>query len=88
MLALSLVGAPNRRIARVCRMDGHHKELGEALNLMVRALALLDKTEGAHEAGAHLDLAICRLRALHSIDKAPTGERGGTSTAKKRSPIS
>ena len=33
-----------------------------ALDLMVQALELIDATEGAGVAGAHLDLAIHRLR--------------------------
>lgn len=33
-----------------------------ALNLMVQALELIDASEGAGIAGAHLDLAIHRLR--------------------------
>lgn len=34
----------------------------EALELMERALNLIDAQEGAQDAGAHLDLAIHRLR--------------------------
>ena len=34
----------------------------EALAMMVDALALIDKAGGAEAAGAHLDLAIHRLR--------------------------
>lgn len=35
----------------------------EALKLMERALSLLDGNEGPEDAGAHLDLAIHRLKA-------------------------
>jgi hypothetical protein len=34
----------------------------EALQLMVEALRLLDENDGPHDAGAHLDDAIHRLR--------------------------
>jgi hypothetical protein len=34
----------------------------EALTLMVEALGLIDLSDGANVAGAHLDLAIHRLR--------------------------
>ena len=39
-------------------------EGAEALKLMEEALELLDRCDGAADIGAHLDLAICRLRAL------------------------
>jgi hypothetical protein len=42
--------------------DGPEGSAGKALNLMVQALELLDREGGAHVAGAHLDLAIHRLR--------------------------
>lgn len=35
-----------------------------ALSLMHEALTLLDQCKGTSEVGAHLDLAICRLRDL------------------------
>lgn len=35
----------------------------EALHLMERALGLIDGSRGAEDAGAHLDLAIHRLKA-------------------------
>lgn len=35
---------------------------GEALDLMERALALIDADSGPYDAGAHLDLAIHRLK--------------------------
>lgn len=38
------------------------QEGAAALDLMVRALELLDNCDGAMDVGAHLDLAICRLR--------------------------
>lgn len=34
----------------------------EALSLMEGALAILDRTDCSLDVGAHLDLAICRLR--------------------------
>lgn len=37
-------------------------ELRHALSLMETALSLIDKTETALDVGAHLDLAIQRLR--------------------------
>jgi len=50
-----------------------------ALNLMERALELLDRCDAAMDVGAHLDLAICRLReAIHSEEpsrnRPPPGE--------------
>lgn len=36
----------------------------EALSLMEEALAILDRTESNLDVGAHLDLAICRLREV------------------------
>jgi len=36
----------------------------QALELMERALALLDECDAAAEIGAHLDLAIQRLRSM------------------------
>lgn len=38
------------------------QEGAAALDLMERALELLDNCDGAIDVGAHLDLAICRLR--------------------------
>ena len=35
----------------------------EALDLMERALAMIDTSNGPEDAGAHLDLAIHRLKA-------------------------
>lgn len=50
-----------------------------ALNLMERALELLDRCDGAMDVGAHLDLAICRLREeIHGAEPpsscGPQGE--------------
>lgn len=42
-------------------------KVNEALNLMHKALKLLDANHGPHDVCAHLDLAINRLR--ESIDK-------------------
>jgi hypothetical protein len=40
-----------------------HENVDEALELMERALALIDAAGGPDDAGAHLDLAIHRLKA-------------------------
>jgi len=42
--------------------DGSRSQAVSALALMEQALGLLDEADFAHEAGADLDLAICRLR--------------------------
>ena len=39
------------------------KNADEALDLMERALGLIDASSGPEDAGAHLDLAIHRLKA-------------------------
>ena len=39
-----------------------------ALSLMEEALALLDRDDFALDVGAHLDLAICRLREVLGIE--------------------
>ena len=39
------------------------KSADEALHLMERALGLIDANNGPEDAGAHLDLAIHRLKA-------------------------
>jgi hypothetical protein len=41
---------------------------GAALSLMEEALALLDRGDVAPDVGAHLDLAICRLRDILGIE--------------------
>lgn len=38
------------------------KDLKHALSLMETALSLIDRSERALDAGAHLDLAVVRLR--------------------------
>lgn len=43
-----------------------------ALSLMEQALALLDGCGGGNDAGAHLDLAICRLRVALGLGSADT----------------
>lgn len=45
----------------------HSREVGEALNLLMQALELLDDNKISGEIGAHLDLAICRLSELLGI---------------------
>jgi hypothetical protein len=46
------------------------REGAAALSLMEQALGLLDRCETGLEVGAHLDLAICRLRELLSPGSA------------------
>ncbi|HWJ38393.1 MAG TPA: hypothetical protein VNR86_06495 [Sphingomicrobium sp.] len=46
----------------------------EALARMEEALELIDQCDGTSEIGAHLDLAICRLRELisrHATEPTP-----------------
>lgn len=55
------------------------EEGAAALKLMEDALELLDRCDGAFDVGAHLDLAICRLResihrAGHTTSCGPSGE--------------
>jgi hypothetical protein len=45
-----------------------------ALALMEQALELLDRCDTGLEAGAHLDLAICRLRARLQSSSAATAD--------------
>jgi hypothetical protein len=47
-------------------------EGAEALDLMEQALELLDRCD-AHDMGAHLDLAICRLRDAIASEEASRG---------------
>jgi hypothetical protein len=50
-----------------------------ALSLMEEALALLDQGDVAPDVGAHLDLAICRLRQILGIEVvAESGEAGAS----------
>ena len=58
-------------------MTDHHggsgsfeREGAEALKLMEKALALLDDCDPAGHIGAHLDLAICRLREMLDPESA------------------
>ena len=43
-------------------MNDAIKDLTHALSLMETALSLIDRSERASDAGAHLDLAVVRLR--------------------------
>jgi hypothetical protein len=55
-----------------------HRDGPEALSRMEEALELIDRCEGTAEIGAHLDLAICRLRDLiakHAQKTAPESPR-------------
>ena len=52
------------------------EELRHALGLMQAAIAIIDKAGSADEAGAHLDLAICRLTGL-------IGSHGSTPVRRK-----
>jgi len=50
-----------------------------ALTQMEEALELVDKCDGADDVGAHLDLAICRLRELmasEGIEASPRPQIG------------
>lgn len=46
-----------------------------ALAYMEQALELLDRCEGTLDVGAHLDLAICRLRDVLGHSSIDPGER-------------
>lgn len=48
-----------------------------ALSLMEEALGLLDRCDAAPEIGAHLDLAICRLREILGIGATEADEHSG-----------
>lgn len=55
-----------------------HRDGPEALSRMEEALELIDRCDGTAEIGAHLDLAICRLRDLiakHARKSAPESPR-------------
>ena len=55
-----------------------HRDGPEALSRMEEALELIDRCDGTAEIGAHLDLAICRLRDLiakHARRSAPESPR-------------
>lgn len=60
---------PSREPADDNNRDGAEGGAGKALGLMVEALELLDREGGADIAGAHLDLAIHRLREW--MDRKP-----------------
>jgi len=49
-------------------MIDDQKELRHALGLMVDALAAIDRAGTANESGAHLDLAICRLKERLAVN--------------------
>lgn len=58
--------------------EGNH-DLRHALSLMKTALELLDRSNDAHDVGAHLDLAICRLSELvGDIELGNQNFRGNT----------
>jgi hypothetical protein len=48
-----------------------------ALSLMEEALGLLDRCDAAPEIGAHLDLAICRLRENLEVAAPERDEHSG-----------
>jgi hypothetical protein len=48
------------------RIDEAKQKMDEACTLMERALALLDEADAPADVGAHLDMAICRLKASSS----------------------
>lgn len=51
--------------------EKHPRKLAQALDLMMEAQDYLDEFPAPGEIGAHLDLAICRLRE-HLCDIYPT----------------
>ena len=55
---------PNRKPAAgsTSTPAGSEQRVAEALELMTEALQLIDENDGPHDAGAHLDSAIDRLR--------------------------
>ena len=55
--------------------DDRQRELAEAMDLMCKALELLDLHNAPGEIGAHLDLAICRLREYLNFSPAKTGSQ-------------
>ena len=50
------------------------QDLAQALSHMQAALSLLDRTDAAHDVGAHLDLAIHRLSDLLSENALVDGD--------------
>lgn len=54
--------AQRERFGRELFMLQVEDQLGEALRLIERALELIDSTGKVHDVGAHLDLAVNRLR--------------------------
>jgi hypothetical protein len=51
-------------------------EGNRALELMVEALEIIDRCDAALDVGAHLDLAICRLRDLLAAQAAEKSDAG------------
>jgi hypothetical protein len=68
-------------------MEHERGQLELALELMQRALELIDSMGKAHDAGAHLDLAICRLKQLvaaardEGLGRNPTLVRHGAAVS-------
>ena len=58
-------------------MTGGDNSLREALSLMRGALALIDEADEAHDVGAHLDLAICKLDRLLADERADSQRKSG-----------
>lgn len=59
----------------------NEEKLEKALALMDAALQLLDEADSSADVGAHLDLAICRLKdivpeSVVESEKATTASRG------------
>jgi hypothetical protein len=59
-------------------MHGSNEELSQALALMETALRLIDEVKAAHQVGAHLDLAICRLKDV--LSQPPGRSESGNET--------
>lgn len=55
-------GPINKPANQISDSEGTAASANQALALMIEALELLDRDGGANLAGAHLDLAIHRLR--------------------------
>jgi hypothetical protein len=52
-------------------MTNQSEDLTSALELMEAALELLDRASVAADVGAHLDLAISRLKTLLALEQLP-----------------
>lgn len=60
------------------------ERLYKALENMESALRLLDDLDAPADIGAHLDLAICRLKELVSVEADNAGETGARPIPKRQ----